>query len=780
MSKKSINLFLLLITFAFTISCKQETIKQEIGLIPQPQSLVISEGSFNLNNETSLFIRKDNLFENELKLFVEEIEETTGIELKSISGSTNTASKNAIILKQEESLEEEAYKLDVTPNLITVKAASGAGAYYALQTLKQLFPANIKGNSFEIPALSISDKPVFKWRGYMLDVSRHFFGIDKLYETVDFMAALKLNRFHIHLVDDQGWRLEMESYPNLTTIGAWRVDHNITDENLSNWWGRPAQKEGEKATYGGYYTKDEIRILVAYAKSKHIEIVPEIDVPGHSQEILASYPELACDQTKTYTVATGGVYKDNALCASNPKTYEFLEVVIAEVADLFPFEYIHIGGDECNKSGWKNHKACQDLIKKEGLKDEHELQSFFIKKVEKIVNTNGKHLIGWDEILEGGLAPNATVMSWRGEKGGIAAAKQGHDVIMSPNYANYLDLKQGQSDYEPNLGYSEALLSASYNYKVIPDELTAEEGKHILGTQGNLWTESISDWGKLTYMTFPRLFAVAENGWTPEEFQNFEDFTKRLRVQLKKLDAKNVRYAKSVFNPWIYQKGDGKVIEVTLDSELANPEIRYTLDGSDPSAQSTIYSAPIIFSETGLIKAGIFEDGELLGDIIEQQFVVHKAKGAKVVYHSTQPEEDNAGGINALNDLNYGQFIGKNDNNWQTYTDDLDVEFQLENPVDISKITLNSMRFTHKGIYPVTEVVVLGSEDGKEFRELGNTGFIKENLVQGRNKITNTVDCPAKNIKSLRVQAKILKEMPKEFGSRTKQIQMQIDEVVVE
>lgn len=780
MNKKSISLILLITTFIFNISCKQEVTKPEIGLIPQPQSLILSEGAFELNNETNLFVYNSNLFQNEKKQIINEIEEVAGIKLKNDLNSTDAPKNNAIVLQQDESLEEEAYQLNITSDLITIKAASGAGAYYALQTLKQLIPVNIDGISCEIPALSISDKPAFKWRGYMLDVSRHFFGMDKLYETVDFMAELKLNRFHIHLADDQGWRLEMESFPKLTSVGAWRVDHNITDENLSNWWGRPAQKPGEKPTYGGFYTKDEIRKLIAYAKSKHIEIVPEVDVPGHSQEILASYPELACDHSKTYTVATGGVYKDNALCASNPKTYEFLEEVIAEVAELFPFEYIHIGGDECNKSGWKNHKACQDLIKKESLKDEHELQSLFIKKVEEIVNANGKHLIGWDEILEGGLAPNATVMSWRGEKGGIAAAKQGHDVIMSPNYANYLDLKQGQSDYEPNLGYSEALLSASYNYKVIPDELSEEEGKHILGTQGNLWTESISDWGKLTYMTFPRLYAVAENGWTPEEFQNFEDFTERLRVQLKKLDAANVRYAKSVFNPWIYQKGQGKTIEVTMDSELPNQEIRYTLDGSNPSGKSTVYAAPITFSETGVIKAGIFEDGELLGDIIEQEFVVHKALGAKVIYHSTQPEEDNAGGINALNDLCYGQFIGKNDNNWQSFTDDLDVEFQLENPIDISKVTLNSMRFTHKGIYPVTEVVVLGSEDGKEFKELGNTGFIEESLVQGRNKITNTVDCAAKGIKSLRIKAKILKEMPKEFGSRTKQIQMQIDEIVVE
>lgn len=780
MNTKFITGILFFIIFLTVVSCKQEKIAEEPSLIPKPQSLIISKGHFELNNKTSLFIHDSKLFQNEQKQFIEEIKMATGINLKSSSVSDSSPSKNAIILKQDANFEDEAYSLNISSDLITIKTASGAGAFYALQTLKQLLPLNAEGNTFKIPALSISDKPAFGWRGYMLDVSRHFFEMDKLFEVVDFMADLKLNRFHIHLADDQGWRIEMDSYPNLTTVGAWRVDHNIQDENLSNWWGRPAQKEGEKATYGGFYTKDEIRELVKYAKSKHIEIVPEIDVPGHSQEILAAYPALACDHTKNYTVATGGVFKDNALCASNAKTYEFLEKVIAEVTELFPFEYIHIGGDECNKSGWKNHKACQDLIKIEGLKNEHELQSYFIKRVEKIVNNNGKHLIGWDEILEGGLAPNATVMSWRGEKGGIAAAKQGHDVIMSPNYANYLDLKQGQSDYEPNLGYSEALLSASYNYKVIPDELTEEEGKHILGTQGNLWTESLSDWGKITYMTFPRLFAVAENGWTPEESQNFEDFTNRLKTQFKRLDAANIRYAKSVFNPWIYQKGNGKSIEVTLDSELPKQEIRLTMDGSTPNGESGLYVSPIEITETTILKAGIFEQGKLLGDIIEQQVIIHKAKGAKVIYQGELPKDENGGGVKALTDLCYGQFIGKNDKNWQTFTDDVDVEIVLTEPTDISKITLNTMRFTHKGFYPATEVIVLGSTDGEEFKEIGKTGFIKESLIKGRNKVTSSVNCPAKGIKRLRVKVKVLKTLPDASTGRAKKVQMQLDEIIVE
>ena len=761
-------------------SCKPAMETAEIALIPQPQSLSVTDGCFELDNNTAIVIDNQALFANEQSQFIDEIQEAAKITLKPVENKKNAPSSNVIMIEQDASLGKEAYTLEITRKKIAVNAASGAGAYYALQTIKQLLPVENTGNSVVLPSLSITDNPAFGWRGYMLDVSRHFFEIEKLYEVVDFMAALKLNRFHIHLVDDQGWRLEIESYPKLTSVGAWRVDRNITHESQSTWWARLPQQEGEKATYGGYYTKQQMRDLIAYAKSKHIEIVPEIDVPGHSQEILAAYPELACDHSKDYYVATGGVYKDNALCASNPKTYEFLETVIREVAELFPYEYLHIGGDECNKSGWKNHKACQDLIKKEGLKDEHELQSYFIKRVEKIVNDNNKHLIGWDEILEGGLAPNATVMSWRGEKGGIAAAKQGHDVIMSPNYANYLDLKQGQSDYEPNLGYSEALLSASYNYKVIPNELSAEEGKHILGTQGNLWSESIADWGKLTYMTFPRLFAVAENGWTPEELQDFEDFTNRLRPNLERLKANNVRYAKSVFNPWIHQKGDGQKIEVTLDSELPNAEIRFTIDGSSPSVQSEIYTKVIPFNESGMLKAAIFKDGELLGDVIEQKITVHKAKGAKVIYHSEKPKPNNGGGETALTDLNYGQFCVKNDKKWQEFTDDMDVEIQFQKPTDVRSVSVNAMRFTQKGVYLPREIVVLGSTDGKNFNEIGKIDLREECRVPGRNRLTKKIDCAAEGISSIRVKADVLEELTKGYTNRARKVVMQIDEIIVE
>lgn len=752
-----LTLLLLLSNITFSQQLK------EIKVIPKPLELKKKEGHFSLTSETNLVF--DNVspsFKALENRFREELLEETGI---AISKSKTKKKTNVIIIKKLNNLASEGYILEVNSNTIIIKAKEAAGAFYALQTLKQLVPTNFfnknkpKEIACKIPSLLIKDKPEFGWRGYMLDVSRHFFDKEKVLNVIDMMADLKLNRFHMHLADDQGWRLEIKKYPKLTSVGAWRVNYINHDETVNNWWGQPVQQEGEKATYGGFYTQEDMKEIIAYAKERYIEILPEIDVPGHSQEILASYPELSCDNG-IYKVATGGVYKDNTLCPAKEETYTFLEGVLEEVTNLFPFEYVHIGGDECNKEAWKNSEQCQALIKEKGLKDENGLQSYFIKEVEKIVNAKGKSLIGWDEILEGGLAPNATVMSWRGEKGGIAAAKAKHKVIMTPNFASYLDLKQGQSDFEPNLGYSEALLSTCYNYEVIPKELSKEEARYILGIQGNLWTESISDWGKLTYMTYPRLFAIAENGWTPEKYQDFGDFIKRLDERLEHLEANNIRYAKSVYTPWIHQKGNGKSMEISFSSELPNANIHYTLDGSPPSADSKEYDNPFQLTTTTIIKAAIFKDGEQLGNMIEATYPIHKAAGAKVIYHSKYDNNTQASGETALTDLNYGQLLVSNDYNWQGFNEDMDVELVLDKPTDIENVSIISLRKTISGIYPPRQIEIFGSNNGKDFYKIGDSGFIKESAIQGRNRIDTKIECPAEAIIKIRVRAYIVNPIP--------------------
>ncbi|MBI9064353.1 MAG: family 20 glycosylhydrolase [Marinilabiliaceae bacterium] len=776
--KRIMSKVLFVITLMFLsifASCKEKDKSETvtISIIPKPAKIITGKGYFELNEKSGFNIREFPDIQNR---FLEEIYIETGLKLRV---SENTQDNN-IFLQKVDDLAEEEYQLKVSKNGITIKASASAGAYYALQTIKQLISVHAKEDKrCFIPVVEISDQPEFAWRGYMLDVSRHFFCKEKIKEVLDLMAELKLNRFHWHLTDDQGWRIEIKKYPKLTSIGAWRVDYTIHDETLNDWWGRPIQKEGEKATYGGFYTQEDIREIVAYAQERHIEILPEIDVPGHSLEILAAYPNLACEQERTYYVGTGGVLKDNTLCPSNPHVYEFLEDVLGEVMDLFPSNYIHIGGDECNKDGWRKHDRCQNFMKDKGLTDEHELQSYFIRQVEQIVNAKGKKLIGWDEILEGGLAPNATVMSWQGEEGGIAAARDGHEVIMTPMAYNYLDLKQGQSESEPNLGYKELLLSTCYNYKVMPEALKGEEEQKVLGLQGNLWTESISDWGKLTYMTFPRLHAVAENGWTAEEHQNFDDFIQRLKPQLKRLDTKGIRYAKSVFNPWIHQKGNGNSIEITLESELSNPEIRYTLDGSEPNENSLLYSEPFLLSETKTIRTALFEEGKRLGDIIENTFTIHKAAGAKVIYNHPFAERDPAAKDLALTDLNYGQVEVDGDKNWQGFYDDFDVTIEFDKPTYIDKVVINTMRLTIFGIYPPTQLEIFGSTDGETFSKIGHANLRYIALIQGRNRIKMAITCQANQIKKLRVKAKLLDVIPEGHHKAGDKAYLQVDEIVV-
>ncbi|WP_372751836.1 beta-N-acetylhexosaminidase [Labilibaculum sp.] len=744
-----------------------------MSIIPKPVDLQRTETSFLINEKTTLSV--GNELKTHTNFLLQEIEKCTSLQLT----VTDAPTENFIVFLIDNNLKADNYHLNITNTHIKIEAGNYGGAVYALQSLKQLIKINNleQTKSFIVPGLSIKDGPEFGWRGYMLDVSRHFHSVKEIKEVLDFMSELKLNRFHWHLSDDQGFRLEMKKFPKLNQIGSWRVDRNTTDENINAVWGRLPQQEGEVASYGGFYTREQVKELIAYGQERNIEILPEIDVPGHSQAIIASYPELACEKKKYY-VATGAVRENNTLCPSNAYTYEFMQAVISEVAELFPIGYIHIGGDECNKSNWKKHAQCQNFIKKHNLKDEHGLQSYFIHELEKIVNANGKELIGWDEILDGGLAPNATVMSWRGEKGGIESAKMGHDVIMSPSSYQYLDFKQGQSDFEPNLGYAQTLLSKCYSYKVIPDTLTQQEAKYILGTQANLWSESISDWGKLTYMTFPRLFAVAENAWTSQKNKNWDNFTERLKPQFKVMEKQGLRFAKSVFNPWLHHQGNGKSIKIWFTSEISNPEIRYTLDGSEPSAKSNLFSDTLTIEKTAIVKAALFENDSRLGDVIEKEFFVHKAAGVPVKIVSETDETKSKINLNALTDLCYGQLLERGDTCWQRFDNTVEFELSFDKPTDIESVTIRSLRHTLQTLYAAYRIEV-SVKDTDGFKQVGDSGYLNENIIQGRNLFSNTVNCPTKGVTILRVKVIKVKEIPENHVNEGKQAFMKLDEIIV-
>ncbi|TLX76047.1 beta-hexosaminidase [Labilibacter sediminis] len=596
MKLKFVGLFVVTLTL---LACSKTVAKKVYNegarLTPKPLLMVEGQGSFMLNKNTS-FVNSNDQLKDVISLFVAKVKSSTGFKL---AQQSKALENNFIQVSVDENKfdNQEAYTLDVTTQGVKVVGASKEGVFYGLQSLMQLLPAEIESKSliteveWSIPVVQIKDEPRFKYRGMHLDVCRHFVPVEDIKKHLDLMAMYKLNKFHWHLTEDQGWRIEIKKYPLLTEIGSKR-------------------KEADGYEYGGFYTQEEVKGIVAYAKARMIDVIPEIELPGHSLAALTAYPEFSC---------TGGPFKvrniwgiePDVYCAGKEETFKFLEDVIAEVVPLFPSEYFHIGGDECPKVRWEVCKDCQARIKQEGLKDEHELQSYVIKRIEKVLLGHGKKMIGWDEILEGGLAESATVMSWRGEKGGIEAASHGHDVIMTPGNWCYLDHYQGSNEVEPVAIGGYTTLEESYSYDPVPKKITAEHQKHILGTQGNVWTEYMYTPKIVEYFTYPRIIALAEVNWTQPKQKDFKDFLNRLDNQQVRLDMYDVNYHIPL------PEGPCNYIAFTDSVQLSFSTTRpvkmvYTLDGSLPTAESTVYNDPISISEnTELNIASVLVSGKM-------------------------------------------------------------------------------------------------------------------------------------------------------------------------
>ncbi len=505
----------------------------DIALFPQPQQLEWAAGQFTLDADTRIVADDIKLGE----LLADYLRPATGFDLPVDQLGQQTVGDNSIQLLPGNG-DDESYTLDVSPRRIIISAAAAAGFIRGMQTLRQLLPPPILGAEpvgrveWTIPALSITDAPTFGWRGLHLDVGRHLFPVEFIKKFIDLLCFYKFNTFHWHLTDDQGWRIEIKKYPKLTDIGGWRKETPIP----KTW----QQYDGQP--YGGFYTQDEIREMVAYAAERHITVVPEIELPGHSVAALTAYPELGC-VGRDYRVRTSWGIAEDIYCAGKDEVFAFLEDVFTEVLGLFPSKHIHIGGDEAPKSRWKACPDCQARIQAEGLADEDELQSWFVRHIEAWLNARGRQLVGWDEILEGGLAPNATVMSWRGSQGGIEAANAGHDVVMTPNTYCYLDYYQSEdTDSEPPAIPAILPLKQVYQFVVIPEQVAADKAHHILGGQGNIWTEFIPTSSHLEYMAFPRAIAIAEVLWRHPDDRDIEAFEARLKKHLACLDAMNVNY----------------------------------------------------------------------------------------------------------------------------------------------------------------------------------------------------------------------------------------------
>ena len=511
---------------------------KDIAILPKPVHVMMNDGFFEITKDTKILVDSET---GPLgAMLVTLLSPSMGFEL---AISDRPRVRNSIQLSLDPSLvelEEEGYQLKVDKKGVLIEAPAEAGIFYGMQTLRQLLPAEVfSGTAVEnlgwaVPCVEIKDYPRFKWRGMHLDVCRHFMPVEFVKKYIDLIAIQKMNRLHLHLTDDQGWRIDINAYPKLGEISAWR------DETLVGHY-RDEPRKFDGKPHGGFYTHDEIREIVAYAEERFVTIVPEIEMPGHAQAALAAYPEISCTGGP-FKVSTFWGIRNEVFCAGNEMTFEFLENVLEEVLELFPGEYIHVGGDECPKDRWEKCPKCQERIRLEGLQDEHGLQSYFVKRIEKYLAANNRRLIGWDEILEGGLAPNATVMSWRGEEGGIAAAREGHDVVMTPYGYTYFDYYQADPENEPLAIGGFLPIDTVYSYDPVPAELDEQQRHHILGVQGQVWTEYLSTPEKVEYMAFPRSCAMAEIGWTALDQKNFNEFSKVLAHHLKRLDFLNVNY----------------------------------------------------------------------------------------------------------------------------------------------------------------------------------------------------------------------------------------------
>ena len=714
---------------------------QEINIIPQPLEVKQTEkGSYSLKKKISisnLFQNNGKQSDNVTKYLADYLKKYYNIEVAAAAkGSKADITLFPTRMPTGGSL---AYRLMINKSGIRIEANFDEAAFHGVQSLIQLLPVENKTN-VSVPFVNIYDKPRFEYRGMHLDVGRHYMPVSFIKKYIDYLALHKINIFHWHLTEDQGWRIEIKKYPKLTTIGSKRNGTII---------GRYPGKGSDNKPHEGYYTQQQIKEVVAYAKSRFVEVIPEIELPGHGGAAIAAYPWLSCFPNKPTDIPenmisaksvaeqkngriklvqeTWGVF-DDVFCAGKDSTFKFLENVLAEVIKLFPSKYVHVGGDECPKTHWKQCPNCQKRMKELKLKDEHELQSYFIQRMEKYLNSKGKTLIGWDEILEGGLAPNAQVMSWRGEEGGIAAAKEKHYVIMTPGNPVYFDHTQSKNEDSVTIGGYNSI-QAVYAYDPVPKELTAEEAKYVRGAQANVWTEYMNNSSKVEYMIFPRMAALSEVLWTAKERKNQQDFEKRLIQQFKRYDMWKVNYSKAFFDlqTSIKPSADNNGLILSVSSTATNGRIHYSLGG--PSSIDIPYREPLVINKSTSFSSRLYIDDNILSST-SQNFTFTKSTGKKIsITNPPSKSYPGDGAFTLVNGIVNEKGLGRSSEFLGFSGTDCEAVIDLGSEQSFSNITAHTFEQKASWIWPAAAMTVATSNDGTNFTVAGETKQSTDNKI---------------------------------------------------
>ena len=762
------SMIILLITILFS-ACNFDEKHLETPIIPRPDGIYPVPSSFSLNESSTILIENESEEMINLAQKLKSLIDTIGnlnIEIQNLSEAKGLS--NTILLSSTNTtdrLKDGGYRIEVDKDKVVIQGQEFDGLFNGVMSLHQMILLHHVMDStetIEIPNVQMWDDPAFGYRGMHLDVGRHFFPVTFIKKYLDIMALYKFNYYHWHLTEDQGWRIEIKAYPELTEIGAYR-------------------KEADGSIYGGYYTQDEIKEVVAYAKSLNIAVIPEIEMPGHSEAALACYPQLSCSGEPRETPSLWGVF-ENVYCAGNEETFEFLENVLDEVMELFPGEYIHIGGDECPKTNWKKCPKCQKRIEEEGLKDEHELQSYFIKRIEKYLSSHGRKLIGWDEILEGGLPPEATVMSWRGMQGGIDAAKEEHQVIMTPTDYCYFDYYQADPEFEPKAIGGYLPLTKVYAFNPVPKELNEEQQAYVIGGQANVWTEYMETTDYVEYMLLPRMLALSEALWSNERNKNFKDFNKRLQTHKKLLTKLGYNYSNGSYKLAVETHYDTVSNEnkISFTSEQYEPEIRYVINDIMILDSGNIYKNAFAIDTSGTITAGIFEEGKLVRKATKVHYVNHLGIGLdlKLLKKSSWRYGAETGaslldgiqGSDNYKDGHWAGFQGK----------DLIAEIDFSKPTDVNQLRFNYINHDGAWILPPKSVSIYVREQDEGYHLLLEQDF--NNLMDESNhqKGEVTLAFDGNQIVALKVIIENYKVLPVSHSYAGEDCWLFVDELVIE